>query len=1102
MPATPLSTRRLLGVLLSTVVALTGGLSSHTEAAETSAAQNQPLTFEQHVRPILKVFCLDCHGGGEKLEGKLDLRLKRFIATGGESGAALLAGKPGDSLIIKRLKSGEMPPTEKKVPAEQIAIIEQWIASGAATSREEPETLAPGLGITAEERAYWFYQPIRRPSVPSDDAGYLAKARSPVDAFIIAKLAHPHASSIPSVPSVVSVPSPSTPLSMNPEADRFTLLKRATFDLIGLPPTPEETEQFLADTAPDAYERLLDRLLASPHYGERWGRHWLDVAGYADSEGDGSVDTIRPYIYKFRDYVIRSLNADKPLDQFLIEQLAGDELVAPPYKNLTPEQTEILAATGFLRMAADPTASGQGEPDASRNQVVADTIKIVSSSLLGLSVGCAQCHDHRYDPIPQADYFQLRAIFQPALDPKGWVIPRDRVISLYTDEDRAKSAAIEAAAAKLQADVNTKRQKFIDEAFDKEIEKHPAEQRDALRTAFKTPADKQADDQKKLVANTPSLNINGGNLYQYNMGAADELKKDEAVVASKRAEKKVEDFISVLKESGGTPNPTHIFHRGDHRQPLAAVKPADLTIAASDGQRFQIEEKNNALPSSGRRLAWAKHITNESHPLVGRVLANRVWLHHFGRGIVDTPGEFGLLGTRPTHPELLDWLACELGGWALLPVQSSNTAIDSPTSENRTGKSAHLPRSFKRLHRLLMVSAVYRQSSRRPANANMLDSDGSLYSRFPVRRLEAEIVRDRSLAVAGRLNDTLFGQPVEVMEDFAGQVHVKDDSPRRSLYIQARRTKPVSLLAAFDAPVMTLNCDRRPSSTVAPQSLMLMNGDFFLAQADHLARRVRAETPSDLDRSLTELLAQRYASHAASWKYGYGFAEANGLPVQFNPLPHFTGSAWQGGAALPDPTTGWAILHAAGGHAGSDQQHATIRRWSAPREGVVTITGQLKHPSENGDGVRGRIISSRSGLAGQWEAKTNEVATSGPKIAVQPGDTLDFLIDCRENVNSDSFEWRVRLELADAAGKVVEAWDSAAEFHGPLGTSLPQQVAIAWRLAYGRPATSEELELGSRFVKEQTQLLGSLGQKDDLELMALTNLCQQLLSSNEFLYVD
>ena len=256
---------------------------ARVNAADVLTPQS-PVTFEQHVRPILKAFCLDCHGGGEQLEGKLDLRLKRFMLTGGESGAALRVGQPAESLLIKRLKSGEMPPSEKKVPAEQIAIIERWIASGAATVRDEPESLPPGLGITAEERTYWFFQPLLRPSVPV--VKQPTRARSPLDHFVLAKLDER---------GTVN----------NDQADQFTLLKRATFDLIGLPPTPDEVEQYLSDSAPDAFERLTDRLLASPHYGERWGRHWLDVAGYADSDGDGSVDTIRPYIYKFRDYVVR-----------------------------------------------------------------------------------------------------------------------------------------------------------------------------------------------------------------------------------------------------------------------------------------------------------------------------------------------------------------------------------------------------------------------------------------------------------------------------------------------------------------------------------------------------------------------------------------------------------------------------------------------------------------------------------------------------------------------------------------------------------------------------------------------------------------------------
>ncbi len=1049
---------------------------ARVNAADVLTPQS-PVTFEQHVRPILKAFCLDCHGGGEQLEGKLDLRLKRFMLTGGESGATLRVGQPAESLLIKRLKSGEMPPTEKKVPAEQIAIIERWIASGAATVRDEPESLPPGLGITAEERTYWFFQPLLRPSVPV--VKQPTRARSPLDHFVLAKLDER---------GTVN----------NDQADQFTLLKRATFDLIGLPPTPDEVEQYLSDSAPDAFERLTDRLLASPHYGERWGRHWLDVAGYADSDGDGSVDTIRPYIYKFRDYVVRSLNADKPLDQFLIEQLAGDELVAPPYTNLTPEQTELLVATGFLRMAADPTASGQGDPDTSRNQVVADTIKIVSSSLLGLSVGCAQCHDHRYDPIPQADYFQLRAIFQPALDPKGWVIPRERVISLYTDEDRARAVAIEADAVKLQADVNVKRQKFIDTAFDLEIDKHPAEQREALRAAFKTPADKQTDEQKKLVATTPSLNINGGNLYQYNAGAAEELKKDDASVAAKRGEKKIEDFVSVLMESGGMPNPTHLFYRGDHRAPKQVLLPADLTIAAPDGQRFQIEEKNAALlRSSGRRLAWAKQITNGSHPLVGRVLANRIWLHHFGRGIVDTPGEFGILGTRPTHPELLDWLAVELGAG---------------------------PRSFKRTHRAVMSSAIYRQSSRRASDAAMKDADGAFYSRFPVRRLEAEIVRDRALAVSSRLNDALFGSPIEVMEDFAGQVHVKDDSPRRSLYIQSRRTKPVSLLAAFDAPVMTLNCDRRPSSTVAPQSLMLMNGDFILAQAEHLSQQVHVEGVSpgfatSSSNALTFDIApfvNRFPGNRAAWQYGYGgindapiTAAATENPaatpravVEFHSLPHWTGSSWQGGATLPDATLGYAISHAGGGHPGGSPKLASIKRWTAPRDGFVVVSGQLQHGSENGDGVRSRVVSSRSGLVGEWTAKNGSIETPVARVEVRTGDTLDFVTDAITNEASDSFNWPISLRLTDTSGAELQTWNSHADFHGPLPSSIPHRVVRAWHLAYGRPVSAEELQLACQFIDDQSRTLRATAPKDDHERLAFTNLCQQLLSSNEFLYVD
>ncbi|QJW95872.1 PSD1 and planctomycete cytochrome C domain-containing protein [Frigoriglobus tundricola] len=751
----------------------------------------EPVTFEQHVRPILKAYCLDCHGAGEKMPGGLDLRLKRFALAGGKSGPALVAKQPGRSPLVERMKAGEMPPGEKKVPADQIAIIERWIEGGALTLRDEPATLPPGLGITAEERAYWFYQPLKRPAVPVV-ANAKDPVRNPIDAFVLARLREKG-------------------LDFNPEADRATLVRRATFDLTGLPPSQPDIDAFLKDESPDAYEKVLDRLLASPRYGERWGRHWLDAAGYADSDGDGSTDTVRPFAWRYRDYVIRALNADKPLDRFVIEQLAGDELVPRPWANLNTEQVELLAATGFLRTAPDGTPSGATDAE----QVMTDTIKVVASSLLGSSVGCAQCHDHRYDPIPQRDYYQLRAVFEPALDPGKWRKPAERLVSLYTDADRARAAAVEAEVGKMQAEFNPKQTAAVREAFEKELEKFPAGQRDTLKAAFDTPDAKRTAEQKKLVATNPKLNITPGVLYQYNPKAADDLKAMQLKITLKRAERPAEGFVAVTTEVPGRVPATRLYHRGDARQPKGAdLTAADLTVTAPDGKRFDIAATAAAAPTTGRRLAWATHLTDGTHPLFGRVTVNRIWLNHFGRGIVDTPGEFGKLGQLPTHPELLDWLAAELPkqGWSL-----------------------------KKFHKLIMTSTTYRQSSKRDPAKDAVDRANTLYGRFPVRRLEAEAVRDRMLAAAGRLDLTPFGPSVPVVEDATGQIGTPDDKPRRSVYLQVRRSKPVAFLSAFDAPALEPNCDRRNVTTTAPQALMLLNSAFVRTQAAHLADRVGAE---------------------------------------------------------------------------------------------------------------------------------------------------------------------------------------------------------------------------------------------------------------------
>jgi hypothetical protein len=863
---------------------------SFVVAASTIARAGEPLSFEKDVRPILKAYCLDCHGGAEKPKGGLDLRLSRLAKRGGDSGPAIVAVKPEESYLLDRIKDGEMPPGEKKVPAEMIATIETWIAQGAKTLRPEPGRLAPGFQITAEDRTFWAFQPIRRPEPPVVSPEDRARVRTPIDAFILARLRHRE-------------------LSFNPEADRRTLLRRASFDLTGLPPTQQEVDAFLDDPRDDAYERALDRLLGSPHYGERWARHWLDVAGYADSDGNGNDDTVRPYAYKYRDYAIRSLSADKPLDRFIVEQLAGDELVPPPWNNLTPAQVERLVATGFLRMAADGTSSGGVDEALAANQVVADTLKIVGSSLLGLTVGCAQCHDHRYDPIPQADYYRLRAVFEPVLDPSHWRRPSQRLVSLYTDAQRARAAAIEAEAARMQKEVDAKTARFVAAALEKELSKHPEPLRTRLREARNTPADKRTAEQKTLIETNPSLNLSPGVLYQYNQAAADELKKDQQKVNARRAEKPAEDFLSIASEQPGVRPETHVFHRGDHRQPKQAVKPGDLTIACPEGSRLEIADNDPKAPSSGRRLAYANYLTGGKHPLVGRVLVNRIWMNHFGRGLVETPGDFGALGMRPTHPELLDWLADELvhQGWSL-----------------------------KAMHRLIMTSTVYRQSSRRDKARDAIDSDNALLGRYPVRRLDAESLRDAILSVSGRLDRTPFGPPVPVVEDAVGLTSPTGDSARQSIYLQVLRTKPVSLLATFDAPVMTVNCDRRVPSTTAPQSLMLMNSDFVLNHAAILAKRLRAETPVDYMTAMT-----------------------------------------------------------------------------APHAGALARPGK-----------------------------------------------------------------------------------------GPARPALAQLIAYAWPLVYQRPITADELDWACEFAAAQRQALDQAGAGGDRELTVLSNLCQQLLDSNEFLYVD
>ena len=870
--------------------------------------------FEPHIRPILKTHCFHCHGEDGVRESNLDLRLRRWIIAGGDSGPSVEPGDPDASLILERIVSGEMPPGDKPVPNDDIQLIRQWIEQGAATARKEPETLSDEGQITHEEQSFWAFQPIQRPAVPSLKDP--SQARNPIDHFVLAKLE-------------------SKGLAFSPPADRATLARRMHFGLLGLPPELETAQRFISDPSPTAFHRLMEQLLASPAYGERWGRHWLDVAGYADSEGYSEEDRVRESAFRYRDYVIRALNDDKPMDVFICEQLAGDELIdKTTFQDLSPLDRDRLTATGFLRMAPDGTSSGGVDQNLARNQTIADTLDIVSTSLMGLTVACAQCHNHRYDPISQVDYYRLRAIFEPALDWKAWRSPQSRQVSLYSNAERTRKQEIEKEVATVEEQRKEKTQYYIDRTLEEELEEVEANKRESLRTAFKTPTKDRTPEQVLLLKEHPSIqNINPGSLYLYdrrrsekankldtdrkektkqlldailqqaveaapadlrdallaakkcepekrtakqtallddypailvttetlsqfdpagatelqalsdqaaelrNSKAADDLKRYTEKITQIRSRIPREGFIRALTEPQSHQPSTYLFFRGDHDQPRQTVAPGGLSVLNATAV---IPSKNDQMGTTGRRLAFAHHLTNGKHPLVARVLVNRVWAHHFGHGIVRSLGDLGMLGDRPTHPQLLDWLAAELmdSGWQL-----------------------------KHLHRLILSSRLYHQSSKRRSDLETIDPDNFLLGRMPIRRLESESLRDSLLAISGELNRSMYGDPVPVREDEVGQIVIGKEmldgerkpvkseglgaeAVRRSVYVQVRRSRPLAVLDTFDAPRMTPNCAQRSVSNVAPQPLMMMNSDFVLERAQRLAERVRNDVGSETEKQV------------------------------------------------------------------------------------------------------------------------------------------------------------------------------------------------------------------------------------------------------------
>ncbi len=912
----------------------------------------------------------------------------------------------------------------------------------------------------AHTQHHWAFAPVANPAPPAVQQA--KQVQTPIDAFVLARLE-------------------ANGLAMAPKAARRTLIRRAYYDLIGLPPSPEQVEAFVNDPAPTAFDRVIEQLLASPHYGERWGRYWLDVARYADTKGYVfQEDRNYPYAYTYRDYVIQSLNEDLPFDQFIRHQLAADQM--PLGEDQTP-----LAAMGFLTLGRRFLNN--------RHDIIDDRIDVVTRGLLGLTVTCARCHDHKYDPIPTADYYSLYGVFASSSEPKELPLlakprktpayvrfeqelhKRQQAVEAYITEqhqkllDEFRQAKVIARYFTLLHDAQGKPdnavrdlarrrdlrigmvqrwQNFLSKTakpkdplfgllarlmsvkeadwaqqaplrtrafFRMVTNAHPQlhrQFRDQPPVSFAQLAEaygdilSQEDQAKRPVFVLPRSDTT----RLFNRAERNRLRDLQRKVDAYRAKAPGAPPRAMVLTDDQTPFEPYIFERGNPGRRGPKVPRQFLEVIAGP-------ERQPFTEGSGRR-ELAEAIACPDNPLTARVLVNRVWLHHFGSGLVRTPSDFGVRSEPPTHPQLLDYLARRFiaSGWSL-----------------------------KELHRLIMRSWVYQQSSDLRPELQELDPDNRRLGRMNRRRLDWEALRDAFLVTSGQLDQRMGGKSAPLF-----------DAPfptRRTIYGFIDRQNLPGTLRAFDFAGPDQHCPQRFVTTVPQQALYLMNNPFMVNQARQLLARTEVAPGNQPDvriRSLYHLVYHREPTArelalalaftslpsesttgpegaAAAWQYGVGrYDAARDQVVNFQSLPHFTGTAWQGGAKLPDAKFGWAMLKQTGGHAGNDRQNAVVRRWVAPRDAIVRIEGTLTHGAAKGDGVRGRIVSRHQGKLGEWSVHNRQVATNIAAVVVQAGDTIDFIVDCQNEPSFDSFGWAPILTLM---GVDQQRYVAADDFQGP-----------------------------------------------------------------------
>ncbi len=1021
--------------------------------------------FESRIRPLLVERCIECHGE-KKQESGLRLDSRVGWQAGGDQGAVIVAGDAAASRLMAAVRYADenlkMPPSNK-LSEREIEDLATWIQRGAPDPRDGTATMK------MSDKPLWSLKPLAAVMPPNfvDNSW----SDQPIDRFVFEKLR-------------------STGLQPSPPADRRSLLRRVTFDLTGLPPTIAEVGAFLRDDSKDAYEKVVDRLLNSPHYGEHWARHWLDVARYSDTKGYVYAREEKRWVHAstYRDWVVKSLNLDMPYNRFVRLQLAADQIEPPG----SPD----LAAMGYLTLGRRFLGV--------THDIIDDRIDVVTRGMLGLTVACARCHDHKYDPIPTRDYYSLYGVFQSSAEqlvPCGVsqdtavleeLAKREKKLSELMTTRRDEQSARTRARVEKHLLAQLELEKYPEEVFGQLLDENdinPVVVRKwqaylARDTQLTPPVFERWHD---LAANNDLAGLRsaaaeyGATFNEIEKQWRELLAKDPAATALPDA--KAERLRQVLY---GVDSPCSV--PDEHIANIEMYFPTSITTELwkhqAEVDRWLMDNANapqyatilvdrpkpvtprvflrgnpstkgaeetrhflNALKamSGGEvkefsqgsgRLELANAIADPNNPLTARVMVNRVWMHHMGRGLVNTPSDFGHRAEEPTHPELLDWL--------------SRTFVDSGWR-------------LKELHRIILLSQTYRQDSRGPADANLAarsqqaDPENRWLWRMVDHRLSFEEARDAWLAASGELDLTVGGRPQAL---FAKQ------NVRRTLYALVDREDLSPVLRMFDFANPDLSIAQRNSTTVPQQALFAMNHPFFAERIAKLTQNIldRGETSagvkqlygalfqreptveelrlaiafvdSDPEQSLENSIEGATELRATSWSYGYGeFDSATGKVLEFTPLPHFSGSAWQGGSSFPDATLGWLQLSATGGHPGNDLKHAVVRRWTAPVAGSFRIQSKLNHEPTVGDGIRAFVIHSRAGLLRSTTVHASSEQIDVAAIRTEPGDTIDFVVDIRDGLNSDQFLWSPKVALEGLTGlgtaPTENFWDADTDFRGP-----------------------------------------------------------------------